>query len=462
MGLPTIYTPAIVGRQRTIDGRTVTDGQKRLYDHLTKRAGENGDCFPGFANIADQLGKSERQVRYDLGALEAFGLIRHEKRLNRRSNTYFFIWHAIFERQSTATQNDRSCPKPEFERQSTATQNDPAEEGFERQDLPFEWQSTADLSGNGLPPNLSIESLQELNGTQRRASVGRGMVENQGDQPPAAARSTQALKTNPGEANEPTETHCEVITAVLGGFHVKIFPPEIVPELIKLAAEKGVSNRGLAEFIRYKCGSGCVEVASFFRRAIGEDIPTWAKKNGSMLDRMGGLIRAERPPDQVVDQQAASALDPACDRPPYVSELTEPLRPCGACRESGYRLNRQGELDVSVVWCQCPCALRMQDERGHEWVDGETRKRREEIRILVERGERAQAEQDLKFAAFAASKTAKAAKAVRTETTLLHPESPRDGVSGLRRVTQADFDQVTAQSWRTARKNPEREMCSVA
>jgi hypothetical protein len=101
----------------------------------------------------------------------------------------------------------------------------------------------------------------------------------------------------------------------------------------------------------------------------------------------------------------------------------------------------------------------MQDEHGYEWVDGETRKRREEIRILVERGERAQAELDLKFAAFAASK---AAKAARTETTLLHPESPRGGVSGFRRVTQADFDQVTAQSWQMERKNPEREMCAVA
>jgi hypothetical protein len=92
------YPPDVVGRQRGL-----TDGQKRLYERAVRWAGRNVTFWRGFEAIADALGKSLRQVKADMAALEAQGLVRHDRR-RRSSNVYSFLWHAIFEVQPTALQ----------------------------------------------------------------------------------------------------------------------------------------------------------------------------------------------------------------------------------------------------------------------------------------------------------------------------------------------------------------------
>jgi hypothetical protein len=92
------YPPDIVGRRRDL-----TDGQKRLYERGVRWAGQNGIFWRGFESIAEALGKSIRQVKADMAALEQFGLIRHNRR-RRNSNVYEFLWHAMFEVQLTALQ----------------------------------------------------------------------------------------------------------------------------------------------------------------------------------------------------------------------------------------------------------------------------------------------------------------------------------------------------------------------
>jgi DNA-binding Lrp family transcriptional regulator len=94
------YPPDVVGRQRDL-----TDGQKRLYERAVRWAGQNGIFWYGFEKIAAELGKSLRQVKDDMAALEAKGLIRHTRR-RRNSNVYSFLWHAMFEVQPTALQGD--------------------------------------------------------------------------------------------------------------------------------------------------------------------------------------------------------------------------------------------------------------------------------------------------------------------------------------------------------------------
>ncbi len=143
-----VYPPAIVGRQRGL-----TDGQKRLYALLYSRAGDNDTCWPSFDSLAYDLGKSERQVRSDVARLEGLRLIRHEWRNGRRSNTYVYLWHEWFERQSTAGQKEG---RNRSERQSTAGQssgNVPDAAGRKR-------QSTADLNGSPLPANSPKEPSQ--------------------------------------------------------------------------------------------------------------------------------------------------------------------------------------------------------------------------------------------------------------------------------------------------------------
>ena len=138
-GITPIYLPAIMNCQRKINDRKVGDGPKRVYDYLIGRAGENGDCFPSYDRMAKDLGKSSRQVRNDIQVLEELGLIGHANRAGRKSNTYHFIWHPIFERQWSTTQMS----------------------GKVRSISTFEWQDRADLSGSGLPPNIYKESSQK-------------------------------------------------------------------------------------------------------------------------------------------------------------------------------------------------------------------------------------------------------------------------------------------------------------
>ena len=86
----------------------MTDGPKRLYSEARFWAGANGVFWHAFATIAEALGKSERQVRYDMAVLEQFGLIRHRIRDGRRSNTYEFLWHPWF---NEPTKAGRATPR---------------------------------------------------------------------------------------------------------------------------------------------------------------------------------------------------------------------------------------------------------------------------------------------------------------------------------------------------------------
>lgn len=107
------------------------DGPKLLYTYLVSRAGRNGRSFPSQKRIATDLGKSERQIRYDLKKLQEARLIevvhnRGKESLNRDhdSNDYHFLFHQIFLVASTKTAAKANKSRPK----------------------------TASTSGNGLPP----------------------------------------------------------------------------------------------------------------------------------------------------------------------------------------------------------------------------------------------------------------------------------------------------------------------
>jgi hypothetical protein len=99
-GVCGFYPPDVVARRRDL-----TNGQKRLYERGVRWAGQNGVFWYGFDRMAGELGKSVRQVKDDMAALEAKGLIRHVRR-RRNSNVYSFLWHPMFEVQPTALQED--------------------------------------------------------------------------------------------------------------------------------------------------------------------------------------------------------------------------------------------------------------------------------------------------------------------------------------------------------------------
>ncbi len=92
-GVCGFYPPDAVNRQKNL-----TDGQKLVYARLVRYAGRDGHCYPSFRRLADDLGKSERQVKRDILALEEeHRLIRHVRRGRRLSNLYQFYWHPMFD-----------------------------------------------------------------------------------------------------------------------------------------------------------------------------------------------------------------------------------------------------------------------------------------------------------------------------------------------------------------------------
>jgi hypothetical protein len=128
------YPPDIVGCQRDF-----SDGQKRLYERSVRWAGQNGTFWHAFETIAAALGKSVRQVKDDMAALEAAGLMKHVRR-RRQSNLYSFLWHPLFDVQPTALQ----------------------EESLEVQDAPLEVQDRAILEVQSTAREFSpLESCPE-------------------------------------------------------------------------------------------------------------------------------------------------------------------------------------------------------------------------------------------------------------------------------------------------------------
>lgn len=105
------YPPDFVNKRTDM-----RDGEKRLYECLVRRAGRNGKCFPSCRRIAFDLGKSERQVRYDLQKLKTLGLIRWRRSEFRRSNIYEFLGHAMF--TTTAADPERR-ETPQYARNRT-------------------------------------------------------------------------------------------------------------------------------------------------------------------------------------------------------------------------------------------------------------------------------------------------------------------------------------------------------
>jgi len=192
-----VYPPAIVGRRAG-----VSDGQKRLYELLYQRAGENDTCWPSFETLAYDLGKSRRQVYNDMARLEALRLIQHEWRSGRRTNTYLYLWHEWFEQPQEATSRGGTGP---FERTSTSSQTADRDQievqstaRQERLSDSFEVQSTAlQLKCNvQQAARREVQSTANLKcsplHTNSKREFSQGIVSSSSTEPTVTLSSTQA------------------------------------------------------------------------------------------------------------------------------------------------------------------------------------------------------------------------------------------------------------------------------
>ncbi|HYL74159.1 MAG TPA: helix-turn-helix domain-containing protein [Bryobacteraceae bacterium] len=178
------YPPDRVGRETSL-----TDGPKRLYERLVRYAGQDGDSYPKHERLAADLGKSKRQVRYDLEKLRVMGLIAWEPRGGRGSvNTYTFLWHPLIERQFIA-----GLPESERHMSGSPLPAAPATLSSDCLSRPARYD---DSSGNPLPPN----SVQEINTGEdrhhRQQYRGEETVET-----PTAERNDEESRLPPKGSN---------------------------------------------------------------------------------------------------------------------------------------------------------------------------------------------------------------------------------------------------------------------
>src|SRR3954454_20293994 len=70
----------------------ISPGGKLLYATLAQH-GRSGECYPGEATLAGELGVSERQVRRYVEELVRFRLVQVKQAGNGKTNRYLFPAH---------------------------------------------------------------------------------------------------------------------------------------------------------------------------------------------------------------------------------------------------------------------------------------------------------------------------------------------------------------------------------
>lgn len=229
----------IVDRQRDLG-----DGPKRAYRRLKRFAGSNGSCFPSQETLARELGKGERQVRRDLDALEAARLIASVSRDGRRSNTYVFLWHPIFEETYMSAQKSdvsgHECPV----NHAAAEPSEPHLSARDRTDM-------TGVTGHPCPPNPFSESRQRKS---KQAAAGEEAGFSAGATPPrkpAAGSCSKSASDVPAPPEEKRVEGFSEIQALLDSYHVWVQAGETA-SLIESGRKQKLTLTGILAFVQHK------------------------------------------------------------------------------------------------------------------------------------------------------------------------------------------------------------------
>lgn len=95
------FIPNAVLRCRDLSARA-----KLVFGRLCQYAGENGEAYPSYRALAQEVGVERRRAITAVRELEDFGLIRAVSRWRKdggpASNVYVFLWHGLFEEHPEA------------------------------------------------------------------------------------------------------------------------------------------------------------------------------------------------------------------------------------------------------------------------------------------------------------------------------------------------------------------------
>ena len=281
----------------------LSDSAKLLYGRLIYYGGRNAHCFPLIQTLADERGVSVSTIKRCVQELVDYKLIRVERKGPHSADFKFLVPQALsgshedssklgcLENQTAESCTEDSSTLSGLDSSKLGAPN--KEEKIQRKDSlkRASGKATGIVQKIELPPaRLSPSSMQE-----NEAPPGTPVARSKPDA--SEKRPDREISSGEGHELQVTDHDAKLIEAVLAVHHIKILPDGIVRELLKAAALEGANVLGLADFIEYKCTSAYnsksdrVEVASFFRKAIPEDMPSWIARNGGLLFRRGGLIR---------------------------------------------------------------------------------------------------------------------------------------------------------------------------
>jgi len=91
--------------------RELSSTAKLTFGRLSQYAGEDGEAYPSYHTLGQEIGVERRQAIRAVRELERFGLIRpvarHREDGGLTSNSYVFLWHAIFSGSPGVTNDTR-------------------------------------------------------------------------------------------------------------------------------------------------------------------------------------------------------------------------------------------------------------------------------------------------------------------------------------------------------------------
>ena len=359
------YPPDVVGRQKTL-----TDGQKRVYERLVRFAGQNGDCFPQLQTLADELGKSISQVKRDVGKLEQIQLVAHKSRAGRKSNTYVFLWHTWFD-GSPMTSQIEQAPSP----------------------LPFEGSPTSPQNKSDGPP-VTLQARSENSDELSREVTGDRLTVR-----PRPTNSVQELytgKTSSSSSREigrlrekRTSENSTTVTTILSGQDEQNPPSEAWWTSDDVSAAGNALQRAAGEWRLAPPDVGLILAILPCMLSL-DDMGLWLQSSGSLLGnaKSWGLYVAdaqrwpERRGEAAAQQKRAifereeeyRRAEDALRQAPAESQCNDvinvaaagelPVQHCGRCNDFGVI----GGLDGPAGWCDCEHA-RGRRERNPNYIE---------------------------------------------------------------------------------------------
>ena len=327
-------------------------------------SGDNGRAWPRIETLAVEVGLGARQVQKCLRKLEDNGLIKRHDSLGgrHRSSVFLFPWNALYEK----TPNESSpfwTEKGELQFGVSAGNGEPefvvSPQKGEPQFVVSDERVNCDAQKGELscsetvncssPRINSLEAIQEASERAESSTLPPPPTRPAQSEPPGSSLtvpvSEPKAKEPQAEAEKPVgvaSVEVDAVIAALDECGVKVPETRIAAELIQLAADRDVSVPGLIAFIRDKARSRHVEVATFFRRAIPEDLRQWAARQTS------------RDPWRRPDREAElrfPAPAPACPR----------------CEDRGTLQDSGGTQTPALIrFCDCDAGNQARD--AHELV----------------------------------------------------------------------------------------------